>query len=214
MSKEGQPADILYSLPTVCDPLPALDVHADERGRMILHEDDWRTVELVDVRLVDVVVRQFDRIRDVVRHHARRGPDRMLVGFDAVHVRRDPADPLPGGRPRRLLLDPVGPSVGGVGFFGEPGVVPGSFAVPLGAGVLYGLADGAADDEVVRVLGVDLAHAVADGPAATEAAAGLAELMVAHDLRLVDWCRTLLVGPDGATEYVGLRSGSNGAADL
>jgi hypothetical protein len=200
-----EPADILYSLPTVCDPVPPIDVSADESRRLVLHEDDWRAVELVDGRLADVVVRQFERIRDVVRHHARRGPTGMLVGFDAVHVRRDPAEPLPGAPSRGALPDPVGGPAGAVGFFGEPGAVPGSFAVPLGPGVLYGLADG----DAVRVLGLELEPAPSPAPAGA-----LAALMSAHGLHLVDWCRTLLVDPDGVEAYVAARCAGSAAAEL
>ena len=208
--------DILYSLPTVCDGLPELDEPADARDdggpvvvRHVLHEDDWRQVELVDARLHDVIDDQLARIRAIRRRHARRDGSGRLLGFEHVHVRAEPAEPLP-ARPAWSQASHLLPGVadggpaGRVGFFGEPGVVPDSFAVPLGPVVLYGVVD----DDAITVLGVapgrvagDEAPGGADG-AGPDAAAVLADLLRTFDLVLVDWCRTITVPADDVPAYL------------
>jgi hypothetical protein len=82
-----------------------------------------------------------------------------------------------------------------VGFFGEPGVVPGSFAVPLGPVVLYGVVD----DGAVVVCGLHLAPVTADAQAAS---AVLARIVRAHGLVLVDWCRAVTVTADDVPRHL------------
>jgi hypothetical protein len=84
------PADILYSLPTICDVLPA---SAGGAGidRLEFHEDDWRQVEMVSGSLLDVVAGELHAIRAVYEGRARRdasgGPSRFTGSLTAITLR-------------------------------------------------------------------------------------------------------------------------------
>jgi len=194
---------ILYPVPTVSDAVPVVDESAPAGDRHVLHEDDWRQVELVATGRVGQARGELARVRDVLADHAQRGEDGACVGFDAVHVRHGPRRPWPDGVPLRGLLDllgaPPSPDVPApaIAFFGEPGAVPGSFAVPVGPGVVYGLAE---DDEVL-VCGLDVGPRTAEGPR-ERLAAVLQGVMRAYDLVLVDWCRALTVPAPSLAHYL------------
>ncbi len=170
MAEMVQTRSILYSLPTICDLLP-LTEDAWGSDRLEVHEDDWRQIEFVDGLLADVVAEQLEAIE-----HVHGG--RVDEGFREIHVRSEPADPLPGGISKRALLsllDAVEDGRG-VGFEGQAGVVPGSFTVTAGSLVLYGVAHG----DTVKVLGL-----VEHGP--------LPEgLLGSFNLLLVDWVRRIV----------------------
>jgi hypothetical protein len=199
------PAEILYSLPTITDRLPTPEGpdHRTAVGPHVLHEDDWRQVEFVDARLMDVVAAELGQVRDVRERSVRRDGAGRLVGFNAIHVRAEPADPLP-ARPaadRLLAVLGEGPQRP-LGFFGEPGTVPGSFALPLGPVVAYGVVD----DDGVAVCGLDPApdahqEARPDHDLA-EAAGRLARCLADFDLLLVDWCRAVMVPADAVHTYL------------
>ncbi|HYU84275.1 MAG TPA: hypothetical protein VEK80_05670, partial [Kribbellaceae bacterium] len=89
----------------------------------------------------------------------------------------------------RALLPPA--ELGGVGFTGQPGLVSGSFAVPLGTAWVYGVVEG----DTVTALGVQPA-------AAGDLAAVLRRIMEAFDLVLVDWCRCATVQPASIGSYL------------
>jgi len=192
--------DILYSLPTICDLLPSVGDARHDDGRFEMLEDDWRQVEMAHADLTDVVEAQLRAIRAIYDEHTHRGEDGRAYGFDAIHVRSEPTDPLP--EPvslRRLLslLPPTDLALSGVGFRGQAGVVPGSFAVTVAPVVLYGLAD----DDTVKVLGLY----TEPGPASdrtAELVASLQQVMRSFDLVLVDWCRCAIVDAAALGDYL------------
>src|SRR5262245_1696202 len=55
--------DILYGLPTICDPYPPLAEapHPPRPGESVLHEDDWRQVEFVSGDNRAYIGQQFGR---------------------------------------------------------------------------------------------------------------------------------------------------------
>jgi len=193
---------ILYPVPTVCEAVPMVDENAPDGDRHVLHEDDWRQVELVGADRVAQADGELAGVRAVLADHVQRGEDGACVGFDAVHVRRGPRRPWPDGVRLHELLDllgvpsPAGPPLG-IAFFGELGAVPGSFAVPVGPGVVYGLAE---DDEVL-VCGLDVGPRTAEGPG-ERLAAVLEGVLRAYDLVLVDWCRALTVPAPSVGRYL------------
>lgn len=194
---ESVPArDILYSLPTLDGALPASDVPAPG-GRWVLHEDDWRQVELVSAALEDAVRAELAAIHRIHAECAQRS------GFTDLHVRRGPASPLvppPGMDAVRAALPAHARNLGGVGFRDAPGIIGGSFAWEAGGVTAYGV-------EVrgtVPVLGLHPAGAAGDpGPLG----AGLAGLAATHGLLLVDWCRCVAVPPEGVAGYLAAATG-------
>ncbi|MCF2527293.1 hypothetical protein [Yinghuangia soli] len=177
------PRDVKYSMPTLCDPLPAMEPHDGPEPLFMLHEDDWRQVELVSGLVGAEVAMELAEIRRIHRFHAQQvtHEGRQLRVFDQLHVRATPTVPLDGvALPMQRLTEliPVQGQVHrGVGFGGQPGRVAGSYAFDAGEGVtVYGLEDG----PLVSVLAFAGAH-----PAALP---GMRRLMAEFGLSAVDWC--------------------------
>src|ERR1043166_4858670 len=63
------PKDILYSLPTICDAIPAITPGTDRQGKNVfeIHEDDWRQTEFVSQvqkSAIDSQLAEIKRIYD------------------------------------------------------------------------------------------------------------------------------------------------------
>ena len=147
------PNDILFSLPTICDRVPEPDPVLVSAVPFEMHEDDWRQIEFVDASLAPVVEEQRRLIREIVDDHSRRDSDGRPIGYDRIHVRTEPVDPLPQGITIRRLVEVMDAdkAYGGVAFHGRPYMVPRSFAFGAGSLVCYGLAEGG----LVKVLGLN-----------------------------------------------------------
>ena len=192
------PHDILYSLPTLCDGLPAIDPATAGVDLLQLHEDDWRQLELVSIDLADVVAAELAAVRRVYDVHAVTGADGGLAGFRDLHVRRRPEapliPPLPVTTIRQML--PAHQTFAGVGFGGGPETAVDSFAFGYGPINVYGLAAG----DTITVLGLQIGRAPFS--AANDTAAGLEGVMRAFALTLVDWCRCTVVDADSVGAYI------------
>ena len=191
------PHDILYSLPTLCDGLPAVDPGTAGVDLLQLHEDDWRQVELVSADLADVVATELAAVRRVYDVHAVTGSDGGLAGFRDLHVRRRPdaplIPPLPQTTIRQML--PAQQTFAGVGF-GGPETAVNSFAFGYGPINVYGLAAG----DTITVLGLQIGRVRFS--AANDTAAGLEGIMRVFALTLVDWCRCTVVDADSLGAYI------------
>ncbi|WP_433200244.1 hypothetical protein ACQP00_28415 [Dactylosporangium sp. CS-047395] len=162
------PQDILYSLPTLCAELPPLADQPAGADALVLHEDDWRQVELASRANAAAVDGELAAIRRIFAEH-RRG-----AGFDQIHLREIAAisEPLPSWAQVQANLPRPERELGGVRFRDAPNRVAGSFALGYGAGaVCYGIVQ----RERVTVLGL----------IGTPPVAGLARAL---DLVVVDWC--------------------------
>jgi hypothetical protein len=197
------PQEILFSLPTICDALPAV-VDPDPAtllgDRLILDEDDWRQVELVAATALPAVEQELTQIGDIFDRHTHHTVAGIAAGFTQTHVRTPPTEPLAGSVSRTALLDlcrASGGRLGSVGFRGVNGFVPGAFVVPIGPAHLYAVADG----DIVHVLGLDLdnLHTMAD--AATVVTA-LDPVMREFGLVLVAWCQATTITADQLPAYL------------
>lgn len=182
--------EILYSLPTICDLLPGYG--PDRPGdRYEIHEDDWRQVELVSRALADEVNSESQAIGEIYTHHARENAQGSVYGFDAIHVRTGPAQPLGTGlawRGLQELLPSTDRRFTGFGYRDAPGVVEHSFVLGIEPVIFYGLLDG--DQVTVFCIGIQPDRPVSPNP---DLAAALARVMRSFDLHLVDWCRRAAV---------------------
>ena len=177
------PREVLFSLPTISDELPAIAPDSTKLGRDVLElrEDDWRQTEFVSASLGDAVETCLAAVRNVYE------VQRDGVGFKNLHVRREVPRPLDD---THLTLDDLRDAVGGraawldgIAFAGVAGVVAGGYAVRLLSSLeLYGLADG---DRRVHTLCV--ANARVNNVGGPDVAA-LRELAASQRLLLVDWC--------------------------
>jgi hypothetical protein len=189
--------DMLYSLPTLNDRLPAVDRAGGGLDLLQLHEDDWRQVELVSADLSGVVASELAAVRRVYDEHAVTGADGGPIGFRDLHVRSRPEAPLIPPLPRTAIRQmlPAHHTFAGVGFADGVGIAVDSFAFRYGPISLYGLADG----EAITVLGLQIGRA--RSTAANDTAARLEGIMRTFTLTLVDWCRCAVVDADSVSSY-------------
>jgi hypothetical protein len=165
---------IRYSLPTICDVLPAERSGSTKTNKNVLdlHRDDWRQLELVSRGLADVVARELAEVRRIL-------DSRVGVGFEEIHVRRQPTSPLVDCH---LTIASIADALlnarfyDGVSFADLAGVIDGGFALEADGLRVYGLAD----DGVVTTCGALRVPDALDSP--------LADLAGEHGLLLVDWC--------------------------
>jgi hypothetical protein len=191
------PQDILYSLPTLCERLPAIAEAASDLDPLSLHEDDWQQVELISADLASVAATQLAAVRRVYDEQAVTGSGGAIVGFRNLHLRTAPASPLTPPIPLAQLHQMLPPqrTYNGVGFTGTAGTAVDSFAYGYGPVDVYGLAPGGA----VTVLGLQVtrprSHTV-------DTATRLAALMRAATVVLVDWCRCTMLDADSVGAYL------------
>lgn len=199
------PLEIKYTLPTFYDPLPPTDPAAGaHRDDLVIHEDDWRQVELVSADVLVEAGAELAAIAEIRRHHSRLVEDgaRSMRVFERIRVRQGPVSPLPGGLPlRRLLalLPPAGTSYKGVRCRDARERLAGSFAVGFGTLALYGRADG---DRASELCLTRTSQPGLPPAAAGELADGLVRVLRAFDLRLVDWCQARLLDASGVPGWL------------
>jgi hypothetical protein len=188
------PNDILYSLPTIAYSIGSeIPFEADGKGILVMHEDDWRQVELVSSSLSAEIAAEFSAIAKIFEKR------RVDGAFPSIHVRESVEGPLAGKdiSLSELRCFEAATVFDGVSF-AQPGingithiksVVSGGFALQVNGGmVLYGqVVKDSAGSEFINAL------AVADAkPSNLElAATTIAQLCKEHNLVLVDWCRCL-----------------------
>jgi len=83
------PSTILYSLPTITDDAPALVNAPSLENVLVVHEDDWRQVELVSATDVQAVQSEVASVRQIL--------DTQRVansGYRSIHVRKLIPEPL------------------------------------------------------------------------------------------------------------------------
>ena len=171
--RTADPADILFSLPTLENVLPPVEYGAAAGGRFLeLHEDDWRQVEFVALRWQEQIDACLDAIRRVYAE------ERAGIGFRNLHVRTEIPAPLDGAAVTldelRALLDPA-LTYDGIRF-ADGGIVRGGFAFGVPVGTVYGY-----EDDGRRVAALCL-HGTEDAPEA------LRTYAAANGLCLIDWC--------------------------
>lgn len=195
--------DILFSLPTICDVLPSTGGTCSRADALEIHEDDWRQVEVIADSLSGVVSSEMHAIRAIHEEHARHASDGGIVGFDAIHVRSQPAKPLADPVPLRRVMamfPPPSRQYAGVAFRGTTGIAVNSFAIAFGPDNLYGVADG----DAIEVLCLDL-RAIPDAAPPPDLVLGLRQVMEAFDLVIADWCRCSVIGPGSLAAYLSRR---------
>jgi hypothetical protein len=187
------PKDILYSLPTICDAIPAIAEGSTRLGKQVfaLHEDDWRQVEFISQGYKNAIEREFAGIERIFQEASKETDS--FRAFTELHVRSLIPQPLAG--PLALdqlaaLLPPERSAYEGIAYQRQEGLLEGGFAWQAGPLVLYGQQS----DGFMTALGIQIASgAPALSPGFVTA---LAVFMDAHHLYLVDWCNTTLIPAD------------------
>ena len=131
------PSEILYSLPSICDRIPPPGAQSLSGDEYVLHEDDWRQVELVSQQFAPEADAEIQLIRQIHEHQAAGN------GWRRVHARRGPETPIAG----RLTLKDierifgVQNSFGGVTYIGADSRIESGYSFTAADGQqLYGLA--------------------------------------------------------------------------
>jgi hypothetical protein len=194
-----------YSLPTIFNELPAVDDTGATSGRLEVHEDDWRRVEFVQRSILDLVTRELDQVRRIYTEHASRDSAGRVIGFTAIHLRNQPAQPLPTPVSLRHLesqLPAASRTYQGFGFRDSGGVVRGGFARDFGPVTLFGRAAG--DTITELCLAVPTHREALDIP---DVGRAVGAAMAALNLLLVDWIRAQVVEPAAIEDYLAVVGG-------
>jgi hypothetical protein len=77
------PKNLLFSLPTLCDPAPATDSAPAPSNHRSLHEDDWRQIEFVVRVNLTYIQSELQKLAAFKQQH-RRGP-----GWTSVYIRKE-----------------------------------------------------------------------------------------------------------------------------
>jgi hypothetical protein len=86
--KRIDPRNILYSLPSIYEAIPATNDQPLSGTELVLAEDDWRQLELVSNTLAREVDEEIAKIR-LIHENAAVG-----VGWREIHIRTKPEAPL------------------------------------------------------------------------------------------------------------------------
>lgn len=177
---------ILFSLPSICDRIPAVGGGPLTTDDLILAEDDWRQFEVVSLKLAEETDAEIAAIRHIQEH------EKAEVGWRKLHVRRGPDPPIRGD----LTLNDVDQAFGGgvtfhgVSYHGADSRIASGYSMRASDGLrCYGTEDGGR----VTVLGI--VRDVTPSPPSRSADA-LTKLARAFDLELVHWCRCERASPD------------------
>jgi hypothetical protein len=185
------PNELLFSLPTINDGIPAVEIgtgFAGEAGAMLIHEDEWRQEEFIPVANRGFVAETLSQ------HASHRAIHAQGLGFREVFVRTEPPVPLQTlglkrDEIRRGILSEIAP----LHLEGPTSArVRGGFALPLpDVGYVYGQEVGG----VVTALGIGL---VGSGVGSLERVVSLSRR---NELLFVDWVRGVTVEPGDSAGF-------------
>jgi hypothetical protein len=173
------PSELLYSLATISNDLPALVPAHSLENVLVVHEDDWRQIEFVSRTQEPQVFEELASIRHVFETQ-RVGP-----GFKTTHVRK--LIPAPFFGEAHHLTDikrncHITREYAGVAFSNTAAIVRGGFAFSTSNG--FALWGQAADDGVLIALCIQPDEATKELPSS-----GLTGLSQGLNMLLVDWPR-------------------------
>jgi hypothetical protein len=183
--------DILYSLPTFFDPIPAPDAKASPEGKNIytIHADLWRSMEFVMQSERSAIQIELGEIAKIFEHHSEG------EGFNKLHIRKSPAAPVAGlftlGALRQHFSGAI--PFDAVAYQREPGLIRNAYALRYGKWVLYG----DVRDDKIQSLAIE---PVPDG--ANLPLTPFITLMQQHNLYLVDWCNVRTLTAAEAEPYL------------
>ncbi len=86
--EQVNPQNILFSLPSICDVIPALSDRSLSGNELTIAEDDWRQFELISNKFADKVDSEIAKIK-LIHENASDG-----VGWKEMHIRTKPVIPI------------------------------------------------------------------------------------------------------------------------
>jgi len=183
---EVDPEQLLFSLPTVNNEIPAVQHAESLEHAMVFSEDDWRQFEFVSQAYEPLIAEEFQAIRQVYENH-REG-----AGFRELHLRRKITAPL---RDKFLTLSvlntafSIEQAFAGVAFNTAAATIVGGFALyTRSAWLLWGQADAAGNVTALNLTQTEASEI----QGFTQQVDAFVEQ---NDLYLVDWTRLFWCGP-------------------
>lgn len=180
------PKSLLFSLPSICgEALPRSAPVAASADVVVLHEDDWRQCEFVDVGQREDIAAELSSIRHI---HAVAA---AAVGWREIHVRERIRLPLPSGIPWTAIVEQLGAyeQVGGIAFQDGAQPVLGAVAARLPHNVIVW---GVEESGALTVLCVENLET-----ASHATIAALKRIADSCALALIHWCRCQVYSPVG-----------------
>ena len=176
------PADLLYSLPTISNELAGLKDTPTLENVLILREDDWRQIEFLSDILSADAIKEIAAIRSIYEN------ERKGAGFKSLHVRKSIPEPLKG---RSLTLRNLKEAFGvshsyeGIAYNTAHAVIDGGFAFESTIGVqIWGQVN---EDGILKCLCFSPLHNEVDKDSFTKT---VGEFSAENKLIFVDWVRT------------------------
>jgi hypothetical protein len=176
------PKQILFSLPTLCDPAPAVDAGPAAAGARQLHEDDWRQIEFVPANNLDHIRKELEELAAFKREHQRAN------GWTQIYLRKEHPTPLAAIRLRFAALPVLSASDLALG--GRP--VRGGFALSEG-GPWFVYGQRTPEGAILH-----LAVSPSGAACSKDFAQSLAMIAQSADLLLVNWYAGALVDTTSA----------------
>ncbi len=143
-TKMVDPKTVYFSLATINDSLPPVDINAKlSKTDFIIHEDDWRQFEAIARSLDSELKEEIAGVRRIFKEKSKPSGEYRI--FTEIHVRKRILRPLPTPIGWSDLLSAAGvqaSSVSGVGLREGQGVVRGGFCFRVGQLTLFGLRKG------------------------------------------------------------------------
>jgi hypothetical protein len=184
--KAVNPRDLLYSLPSICAVIPAVNNRSLSGRELTIAEDDWRQFELVSQQLADKVDKEIAKIRSI--HDLAT----VGVGWSAIHIRKKPEIPIVNyiALPHLASLLCVSAKSTGIAYHGSQSPIADGYSLTLNDDfAIYGIAPKG------KVLVIAIGQDANVSPNDTSIDY-LQQLARKFHLDLVHWCRCLRVSPD------------------
>jgi hypothetical protein len=181
------PRDLLYSLPSICAVVPAVNNRSLSGRELTIAEDDWRQFELVSQQLADNVDKEIAKIRSI--HDLAT----VASGWSAIHIRKKPEIPIFNRVALPHLASLLGvsaKSTGGITYHGSQSPIVDGYSLTLNDDfAIYGIAP----KGKVQVMAIGQDANISPNDTSIDL---LQQLARKFNLDLVHWCRCLRITPD------------------
>lgn len=173
------PGEFLFSLATINDEIGTVKQNLPSSDAFEVHEDDWRQLEFISRRYLNIVRQEFTRIEAIHQQH------RSGAAFKRMHVRSSIPAPLEGVPITKDAIEDgfrVTDEYRGVTITNYGGLVELSFALEAAeVGVLWGELDSAGQIAALNLTPPGGQHTL------TAPLPEVTQFCAAHSLMLVDW---------------------------
>lgn len=184
------PENILYSIPTISNELPAIKEGSSKLGKnnLELHEDDWEQIEFVSKDFENIVDLELKKIELIYQEGSKELDE--FIAFTEIYNRNELKQPI-----KRKVI-PYNELIhyfkkidvlDGVTFQGVAGIVQSSFALKLETDMyLYGIEK----NGYVEVMCLALNN---KSNISAENLSTIETIMHKYELLLVDWCNIVKI---------------------